>query len=315
MQTQDQPWTEFACRVQNRNSRYLDRNNALDDVYHVAHIGDACRILQDGEITARRIGDESVLRTTTTDVAWVSANRWANGSIYGNVQFEFDWGELVDGKKIYWVEKMPYRPPAYRFLITDRNHDHSRHVRRYNPEVDEGPLRLRNGRWFCNVTNVTSEFMLERGLSIARCKTIKFVNHHPQLCKLHGSGCSDRLRQSDSVGGQILAFAIANRKGRLRHCFLEEGQGGLNGLALRPDIRNSLEFLLSELSGGELSGPIRSSARSQSALRGALALYGNGFDDDARDLVDVLASSKTLKKALENLASHFLKLAGITLRE
>ena len=66
------------------------------------------------------VWDESKLKNTRTCIAWLSPNLWVNGSFYGNIKFGFDWEELIDGKKFYWVEAIPYSTPAYRILITNK---------------------------------------------------------------------------------------------------------------------------------------------------------------------------------------------------
>jgi hypothetical protein len=40
----------------------------------VAHVADACRIIDDGRVKAGLIGDESRLRRSRTSVCWLSAN-------------------------------------------------------------------------------------------------------------------------------------------------------------------------------------------------------------------------------------------------
>lgn len=57
------------------------------------------------------VHDESKLKKSRIAVTWLSANTWAPGSIYGNVQFSFSWKQAAQ-KRVYWVEAMhSYRPP------------------------------------------------------------------------------------------------------------------------------------------------------------------------------------------------------------
>src|SRR5690349_4246117 len=87
----------------------------LDVVRHVAHLPHARRIVEDGRIKAGLVYDESKLNTTRLSVAWVSANVWARGSLYGTVEFRFSWTQLIElYPYVYWIEEMPdYRPPAF----------------------------------------------------------------------------------------------------------------------------------------------------------------------------------------------------------
>jgi hypothetical protein len=65
------------------------------------NVPDACRIIEDGQIKAGLIGDESRLRRTRTSVCWLSANYWQPGSIYGTVQFTFRWDDIIRGRDVY----------------------------------------------------------------------------------------------------------------------------------------------------------------------------------------------------------------------
>lgn len=308
-------WHSYRCSVPAAGKKNWHKGDCsiLDKVYHIAHVPDACRILEDGEIKARLIGDESRLRKTRTSVSWVSANSWAYGSIYGNVQFEFRWQDLIKDKRAYWVEAMTgYKPTAYRYLITDRNLDESKHVQHYDPEVDKGPLRLRSGTWYCNVENLTSEFMLDMNIPLSKCCSVQFVRHHPSICRLHGSSCRDRTLSPDSAGAQVLAYVIGRRLGRTRHCFLRQSADGTKKPGFT--IRDGLQHLFEDLNDG-VSGVINSSERSRKVLRGALLLYGAGQEDDARDLATVLGSPTVLKKGLEHLARQYLRLDEFTLAD
>ncbi len=87
----------------------------LNTVRHVAHAPTACRIIEDRKIKAGLVYDESRLKKSRISVTWVSANTWAWGSIYGTVEFRFNWKQLIERKKIYWVEAITtYRPDACR---------------------------------------------------------------------------------------------------------------------------------------------------------------------------------------------------------
>jgi hypothetical protein len=90
----------------------------LKRVFHIAHIGQALQILEERQILARPVYDESRLNKSRVHVVWLSPNDWYNGSFYGNVRFHFDWEDLVQGTQIYWVEVIKYSPHAPRFIFT-----------------------------------------------------------------------------------------------------------------------------------------------------------------------------------------------------
>lgn len=87
----------------------------------ICHVSDAFRMLEDGRIRSNLIWDERKLNNTRTCVSWLSPNHWSDGSLYGNIEFHFDWRTLIEGKNFFWVEAMPYNPHAFRILITDKD--------------------------------------------------------------------------------------------------------------------------------------------------------------------------------------------------
>jgi hypothetical protein len=60
----------------------------IETVRHIAHVPTAKRIIEDGRIKSGLIYDQSVLNRSRISVVWLSANTWANGSMYGTVAFE-----------------------------------------------------------------------------------------------------------------------------------------------------------------------------------------------------------------------------------
>lgn len=179
------------------------------------HVPTARRIIEDRKITAGLVYDESRLNRSRVSVTWVSANTWAYGSIYGTVEFQFDWKPLVEGNKVYWVEAMEqYNPAAYRFLLTPRepNELGSGMVQPYDPTKDDGPLRKSGDKWYWN-GNFTSEFMIADDLHLRQATGLAFVSHHPQFCRTFGTACADRKENPtwDQTGGRILAYILAHK--------------------------------------------------------------------------------------------------------
>lgn len=198
----------------------------LDTIYHVSHVSDAYRIFEDERIRATLVADESKLRKTRSSVTWLSPNTWANGSFYGNIRFEFDWRELIEDKKFYWVEAMPYSPAAYRILVTEDKP--KLELERYRPESDNGPLYHDSTKdaWYCNM-KLTGEFMLDGDLPLRKCKTVSFENHHDAICKRDGTACSQRGLARYQAGAALLSRLIGqnvlNQKESLRRLFLDKG--------------------------------------------------------------------------------------------
>jgi hypothetical protein len=203
-------WTPYRMKLPNPSGRPTGDAIVLETVHHVVHIPQARRILEDGRLRAGLIYDESRLNRSRTCVTWVSANTWAHGSIYGNIQFSFAWSDLIKDRQIYWVEAMTgYSPHAYRLLLTDRDLSRSRHVTPYDPSYSKGPLRERHGVWYWNA-RYTSEFMVDGDLDLCDCTAFEFIRHHDSKCRVNGKNCPDHGAPPYRIGGRVLAFLIGN---------------------------------------------------------------------------------------------------------
>jgi hypothetical protein len=288
-------WDRFKFEVGGNNSA------ELTTVRHIAHVLSARRIVEDGRIKAGLVYDESRLNKSRINVAWVSANTWALGSIYGTVEFQFTWLALVAGQKIYWVEaKMNYSPPAYRLLLSKRDISGGT---RYDPAKDEGPLRLKDGKYYWNA-GYTSEFMVEDDLSLDRCIGINFVTHHRDYCRPLGTKCQERQQKPSPqrTGGRLLSFVFANGQHILDEQFkskepleistrLDTAYGGLE------------QSLSSEV---QFAGAISTDDQCQHVVRGSLALYGADQIDEARNLLSLMSSKNHFTTALKAIVrSHF----------
>jgi hypothetical protein len=290
-------WDHFKFEIGQGASR------ELTTVRHVAHVPDARRIVEDERIKAGLVYDESRLNTSRISVAWVSANTWGLGSIYGTVEFQFAWADLVADQKIYWVEAMMnYNPNAYRLLLSKRE-IRSELVHPYNPATDEGPLRLKDGKHYWNGA-YTSEFMIEDDLSLDRCTGIDFVQHHEQYCRPFGTACEDRLYQPSVhwTGGRMLSFVLGHGLHILDGHLKPQGakqpftelDTGYSGL---------VRYLPAQV---EFAGPIAADGLCENVVHGALALYGMDQADQARKLLNLISSKENFTKALKAIVrAHF----------
>ena len=268
----------------------------LSIVRHIAHVPTARRIIEDQKIKAGLVYDESRLNKSRINVVWLSANTWAFGSIYGTVEFRFDWNTLVDGNKVYWVEVMAqYKPAAYRFLLSSRDPAEfsSGLIEPYDPAKDDGPLRKSGDKWYWN-GNFTSEFMIDDNLHLREATGLDFISHHQQFCSIDGSTCMERRKNPtwDETGGRILAHLLAHQIGVLnRH--LKPERGKRNQL-----LDTAFSGLHSALNEANFGGPLHLSKSCDNVVTGALALYGMDQLDSTLQLLALLKSADGFNKAL-----------------
>jgi hypothetical protein len=276
----------------------------LVTVRHITHVPTARRIVEDRKIKAGLVYDESRLNKSRISVTWLSANTWAFGSIYGTVEFQFDWKTLVEGNKVYWVEAMTqYNPTAYRFLLSSRDPAEfgSGPIEPYDPTKDDGPLRKSGDKWYWN-WNFTSEFMIEDDLYIREATGLDFISHHPQFCGIDGSACAERRENPtwDETGGRILAYLLAREinilnkhlkpEGSKRNQLLDTAFGGLHTALSKADFSDGLHL----------------PASCDKLVTGALALYGMDQLGSTLELLTLLKSADGFNKALVAIVQrHF----------
>ena len=157
--------------------------------------------------------DESRLRNTRACVSWLSPNLWIYGSLYGNIRFDFNWEQLVAGRKLYWGEAMKsYRPPAYRILVAKDKPSADLKLEEYPVEDGDGPLYYDKTahKWYVN-GKFTGEFMVDSDLDLLKCKAVGFDLHHKLLCRKDHSRCADLGQRGEDAGAKLLARLIAQK--------------------------------------------------------------------------------------------------------
>jgi len=210
--TKRREWTAYSVGEPSTTRKWTNSDcQPFDTVYHITHVKDAFRYLEDGTAKSSLVWDESRLKDTRACVSWLSSNLWASGSLYGNIRFDFDWTQLVEGRKFYWVEAMKsYSPTAYRILIAKK--EPSIELEEYPVEKGDGPLWYdkTNDVWYRN-GRLTGEFMVDSDLSLLDCKAVGFEHHHKVLCRKDGSRCVDLGEQGPLAGANLLARLIAQK--------------------------------------------------------------------------------------------------------
>jgi hypothetical protein len=277
----------------------------LTTVRHVTHVPLARRIIEDGKIKAGLVYDKSRLNTSRLSVTWVSANAWGLGSIYGTVEFQFDWKMLVAGQKIYWVEVMDeYKPPAYRFLLSKRPIESSL-LKTYDPASARGPLKFVENEWYWNGSN-TSEFMVADDLPLDNVSGLDFVKHHGKFCQPRAHDCDDMRSQPSlaQIGGKVLAYILGHDLHVLdKHLKPAESANENEQNFL---FEQAFKGLSEALSNSKFGGALDLNSSCDRVTRGALALYGMDQIERAKELLSVIMKRGYFESALRRVVrTHF----------
>lgn len=211
MNAQPQPeWTRFKVGSPSPYTNYFKTDcQPLTAVYHVAHLDTALRITADGKLKAGLVFDRSKLNTERILVTWLSPNDWtgAGGFRYGNVRFAFEWQQLIQDKRYYWVESIAYGVAACRILIT--SNDYGEKFEEYDPTLKDGPwwYDLENNQHYWNGKHCL-EIMLEQDLDIQEGSGTDFVKHHPTYCSVDPAQCTTRGLRRDRAAALFVAALV-----------------------------------------------------------------------------------------------------------
>jgi hypothetical protein len=279
----------------------INGNDAVqfDEVTHIAHTKNACRIIEDGKIRSSLVYDKSKLNTHRVSVTWFSANTWGLGSIYGTTKFSFDWKSIIAGKKPYWVEVITsYRPHAFRILFASEPPAGSIAVP-YDPKTAKGPLKFRKGIWYRHKA-YCSEFLLDSDVGISEAKEINFERHNLDRCRFGKSSCPDKGVSHDQSVAKVSAFLLANR-GRILKLAdqLTIDVKGTRRLHSNIDIAFcELADLLQRL---KYKGyvPDADAGTVKGIVESAISLFSQGNVREARKTISVLSSETGLYTAFK----------------
>jgi hypothetical protein len=290
-------------------SAYDDNGAAeLNTVYHIAHLGDSLRIIEDRKVQASLVADESVLRNTRIRVSWLSANTWY-GSFYGNVRFWFDWEDIVAGKNLYWVEAIThYNPTEYRILVTNRE---SKRLMRYKPVAPAPVIFDRDQqKWYWNLRK-TSAFMIEADLSLDECRRVDFVNHHESICRRSPGKCEMMRAKGKNVGARLLALRAADMPKKRALMLFSEGRPR----ALNASASDSWQLIMDSLKTTR-RGPMKMKDDvSRDIARAILRSYGRGHRQALQRLCNLFQSTEELRATIEAVAASAFRLASSGLHQ
>lgn len=299
-------WALFRVGTPSARRNWVDSDCCpFTFVYHIAHVKEATRILEDGRIRSGLIYDQSRLNTKRACVSWVSPNTWA-ASIYGNVQFAFKWQPLVKRKNLYWVEhlKTP-RQQIVRILITEHPYK-DEPLKPYDPRKGDGPLYqcAEADQWYYN-RNYTNEYMILADLSLDQCCGISFCDHHADMCKKKLEQCMDKgLKQSDA-GITILGKLLAGGRREWASLFEDDSNTGHFELS----TQSALEALCGKLTEAHkprsASGP--SPALAKSLIASMCMAAADGKKRRLRNLAGLFPSVESIETAYWEVTRSFFK--------
>lgn len=201
------PWQKYKVGSPSTRPNWVESDcRELTEIYHVAHLEAAHRIIVDGKIRSGLVYDKSILNEERILVSWLSPNHWNDGSRYGPVRFTFDWKKLIEGHRAYWVESIPYKVHACRILLTTNDYSSHHRLIPYDPAAGDGPW------WFDESTGThywngdhCLEIMVERDIELADLSDLDCVKHHPTFCKINPQTCPERGLSSGFASARFLA--------------------------------------------------------------------------------------------------------------
>lgn len=248
-------------------------------VSHNTHLSPALRIAEDRCITGGLIY-EGKLGETRSEFVYLTPKTWGGGSIYGSFCFEAEWKEIATNRALYWVEeKTGYQTPICRFLLSWYDVTHLP-VTRYDPELDNGPLRLVDGRWFW-LNSVVPEIVVDDPIHTISLLRLTFDTHRDEYCH-HTRGANCRERGAGGSGDAHTSFVAR---------LLGDESLGMDDLivmdgSLTFGVYNGFASLWRRLFGGQSwGGPVADDVVGVDLVSSACLAYHFGDRDRARRLI------------------------------
>ncbi len=304
-------WEEYKVGEKGKNPNWVNPDCVpLNQISHVTHIENALQIAKAGRISAGLVYDESTLNTSRTTVVWLSPNDWsgAGGSRYGNVEFVFDWRDIIKGMNAYRIEVQEYTPRAFRILLTPHNRDAD--FTRYDLEKGPGPLRFDKAddmhRWN---GGICLEIMVEAPISLDRCLRVKFCKHHMNRCCVDPNACKDRGRV-DSEGGALFVSGLIARCISADNLNLtEKVEGKAKATSHLRGAWEGIYRVIRHDDGVKYSGRLAAGSReSQAVARSVMSAISIGNDNDLYALSGLFRDRKEIIAECAGLLERHFKI-------
>lgn len=296
------PWQTFKVGKKSEKSNWINTScQSLETLYHVAHLETADRIFKDKICRAGLIYDKSILNTDRLLVNWLSPNTWAYGSRYGNIGFEMNFANLVEGKQYYWVESINYKPEACRILITEYDYDDDDRLTSYNPKNGDGPWFLdEEGNHYWN-GNYTLEFMFEDDILLSKFSSLQIFSHHDSYCNINPENCDDKSLSTIYARERFIAGIMANDLPVQKHFFGEKKRGKFVPNRLLIDAIETISRRCVKLKFEE--GFVKKDDDLAAVLlQSVLLQIRHGCIDEAKKLIGLFYDSEHYEDTLVNFA-------------
>ncbi len=148
--------------------------------------------------------------------------------------------------------------------------------------------------------------MIESDLPLTDATGLNFVRHHAGICGPNGANCIDRKTNPSPqrTGGRILAHVL----GRRLHVLDNHLRPSADDPTDRDDLLDTAFSGLRAALGRNVDyqGALRDPKSCGNVLKGALALYNQDNQNDAREQICLLAAEENFAEALaEAVRQHF----------
>lgn len=276
------------------------RWHRLATLWHSTHLGPTLRIAEDRMISGGLIYDGK-LRETRTEVIYFSPTSWTNGSRYGAFQFEIDWGTLIAGRRLYWVETLNnYEHRIYRFLISGADVSHLP-VTLYDPERDGGPIRKIGDAWYW-ASGYAAEVVIDEAVPVHDLTALRFERHHNEYCSDTGiSKCPERGFSGSWNAHSLLIAALLGRGLKtLNDLLLEEGNASN---AVSDTVHRVWKKLILN---NPFAGPVADNDLALDVMASACLVLHGGDAERAKRMANLIDGEARADAALMSIIrSHF----------
>lgn len=186
----------------------------LTHLYHVTHIDNAIQIIKDKKIISRLVYDnDNKLKTERIEVVWFSYKTYPEGYNFGSIRFCIDVKRHFIGKNFYYIgfSKTKLDVIQHKILVSSEKYpdlDVYDFDKEYFTKVDDTYSVIDS-----NTQNI--HFLFEGNIDISKFKSIDFVEHKKDACKLEIDSnfkfkCKEKNKTLKRLNSWFIAKVIIN---------------------------------------------------------------------------------------------------------